>query len=498
MPLDSRKIPSIEDIRRELCARDKAYFIRNFCEIYSTGGADQEGQWIKFDLWDEQIEVIEIIENNQKVIILKARQVGLTWLCLAIALWMMIFKPIATILVYSARDTEAIYLLSDDRLRGMYERVPDYLKVQKDENGNFIPLTIVDNDKHLFSLSNGSNIRAFPTSAGDSYTATLAIVDEADASNDLNRLLQRVKPTIDAGGKLILLSRSYKDKPESAFKKIYRAAVEGLNNYAHAFLPWYVVPTRTRKWYEAEKRDSLATVGTLDNVWESYPATDQEALAPREQDKRFPAKWLLDCYRVRQPIDLQLLKDVPAFSDLKIFYPPRPNIEYRIGADPAEGNPTSDDSSLTVTEKISGRQVAKLSAKIEPKVFAAYIAAVSKYYNDAPALIERNNHGHAVILGCEILHVTLLSGFDNKTGWLSNEKGKVFLYDFAAELLRTGSCEIADFRTYTQLASIEANTLRAPEGLKDDDADSFCLSLRAATCVIYAPDDDDTYQEWNY
>lgn len=499
MPLDAGKIPSLSDVRRELCARDKAYFIHNFCRIYTTGQTIDAGEWIPFHLWDEQIEVIEVIENNQKIIILKARQVGLTWLCLAVALWLMIFKPIATILVYSARDTEAIYLLSDDRLRGMYYKLPDFLKVRKDGRGNLVPLTVVDDDKHLFSLSNGSNVRAFPTSAGDSYTATLAIVDEADNSNDLNKLLQRVKPTIDAGGKLILLSRSYKDKPESAFKKIYRAAAEKLNTYAHVFLPWYIVPTRTRRWYEAEKQDSMATVGTLDNVYESYPATDAEALAPKEQDKRFPGKWLLDCYRKQQPLSDDLLRLVENLPTGAVIYRlPQKGVEYRIGADPAEGNPNSNDSSLCVSEKISGRQAAKLSGKFEPKVFARYIRQMSRLYNFAPALVERNNHGHAVILECGNLGVILLSGFDDKIGWLSSEKGKVFLYDFAAELFRTNSCEIADFRTYTQLASIEAATLRAPEGLPDDEADAFCLSQRASTCVIYEPDGDETVQEWNY
>lgn len=477
-----------ENSIRELCADDKIYFIKNFVQIYSTANIDA-GEWIKFDLWNEQIEVIEIIENNQKIIILKARQVGLTWLVLAIALWLMLFRPIATILVYSARDTEAIYLLSDDRLRGMYERLPAFLKVQE-KDGKIVPLEIVDDDKHLFSLSNGSNVRAFPTSAGDSYTATLAIVDEADASKDLNRLLQRVKPTIDAGGKLILLSRSYKENPESAFKKIYRAAKQKLNDYAHAFLPWRVVPSRTDEWYEKEKRDSLAAVGTLDNVYESYPATDVEALAPKEADKRFPSKWLLDCYRESTPVSADVLRGIADLPPNAVIYElPKPGFEYRIGADPAEGNPNSDDSSLCVAEKLSGRQVAKLSGKFEPRVFAGYIALVSKFYNDAPALVERNNHGHAVIQKCEDLDVDLLNGYDDKTGWLNNSKGKVLLYDHTAEMLRTEDCQVVDFRTYSQLSSIEAATLLAPDGMPDDEADAFCLAQKACLFENAVPEE---------
>jgi hypothetical protein len=495
MPNDF-KIPTIEDIERELCARDKIYFIRNFVRIYSTSGDADSGEWISFDLWDEQTEVIEIIEGNQKIIILKARQVGLTWLVLAIALWLMLFRPIATILVYSARDTEAIYLLSDDRLRGMYDRLPEFLKVKR-ENDFWIPLEVVDDDKHLFSLSNGSNVRAFPTSAGDSYTATLAIVDEADASKDLNRLLQRVKPTIDAGGKLILLSRSYKENPESAFKKIYRSAKQKLNDYAFAFLPWWVVPTRTKEWYEREKRDSLATVGTFDNVYESYPATDAEALAPKEADKRFPSGWLLDCYKEAPAVAANVLREIPDLPPNTIVYElPRTGYEYRIGADPAEGNPNSDDSSLCVVEKLSGRQVAKLSGKYEPRVFAGYITQISAFYAGAPVLVERNNHGHAVIQKCQDLSLDLLSGYDEKPGWLNNSKGKVLLYDHTAEMIRTRDCTVVDFKTYTQLASIEAATLLAPDGMKDDDADAFALAQMA--CLKGAKEYEEGYSGANY
>ena len=97
------------------------------------------------------------------------------------------------------------------RLRGMYDRLPPWLKVQG---------FLTDND-HEWALSNGSRALAFPTTAGDSYTATLAVVDEADLCPDLDRLMRAVKPTIDGGGRMVLLSRSDKSRPQSAFKRMY-------------------------------------------------------------------------------------------------------------------------------------------------------------------------------------------------------------------------------------------------------------------------------------
>ncbi len=59
---------------------------------------------------------------SRKLVILKARQLGISWLCLSYALWLMLFQAPATILLFSLREEEAKELLW--RLRGMYERLP--------------------------------------------------------------------------------------------------------------------------------------------------------------------------------------------------------------------------------------------------------------------------------------------------------------------------------------------------------------------------------------
>ena len=130
------------------------------------------------------------------------------------------------------------------RLRGMLDRLPDWLR----------PALIADND-HNIELANGSVGLAFPTTGGRSYTASLVVVDEADFADNLDALLAAVKPTIDAGGRLILLSTADKSKPQSAFKRIYGAGKRGENGYRAIFLPWSARPGRSAAWYEEQKRD---------------------------------------------------------------------------------------------------------------------------------------------------------------------------------------------------------------------------------------------------
>jgi hypothetical protein len=463
------------------CAEDPAYFLDRYAFIYDATRAD----WLPFRLWYAQLQTLDTIRDHPLVVILKARQLGLTWLVLGFALWEMLFRPAATVLLFSRRDDEAVDLLKT-RLRGMYDRLPPWLKVQS------FP---VDND-HEWQWSNGSRALAFPTTAGDSYTATLAVVDEADLVPDLDRLMRAVKPTIDGGGRMILLSRADKTKPLSPFKRIYEGARQGQTGWASVFLPWHARPDRNTSWYASQEADIRARTGALDDLFEQYPATDVEALAPRSLDKRLPAEWLRKCYQPREPLagPFPPAQRPPALPGLVIYAPPLPGRRYIVGADPAEGNPTSDDSALEVVEVGSGEEVAALAGRSEPATFAGYLKAVAGYYGGAPVLVERNNHGHAVLLWLRdhAPDLACLYGPDGKAGWNTTTVSNSLLYDAAGEALRDGDAVIHGPETFSQLASIEGATLRAPEGEPDDRAVAFVLALagRAKRMILRSCPDE--------
>ncbi|MGB8647346.1 MAG: hypothetical protein WCF84_19080 [Anaerolineae bacterium] len=447
------------------CYVSPLYFLHQYVQIYDA----TQREWIPFHLWPAQVNVLRTILNNLLTIILKARQLGLTWLCLGFALWLMLFRPIATVLLFSKRDDEATYLLGVERLKGMYNRLPKFLQCRS---------IMADND-HEWMLSNGSVARAFPTSAGDSYTATFVLVDEADLVPDLNHLMNAVKPTIDAGGRMVLLSRVNKDTPESEFKKIYLAAKQKLNSWAAVFLPWHVRPERDAEWYERQKQDILTRTEALDDLQQQYPATDAEALAPRSLNKRIPYAWLERCYRSQTPLAVDKLPPgSPSIPEMEVYALPQPGKRYVIGADPAEGNPTSDDSAATVLDADTGEEVANLAGKFQPSTLAAHVDTIGKWFNNASAMVERNNHGHAVLLWLRDNSILrILDGLDGKEGWLSNTLGKVTLYDSTADAFRDQTTILYSQLTMRQLSSIEGSSLRAPEGQHDDRSDSYALAI---------------------
>lgn len=464
---------SLEAIEIAACWQDPKWFMRRHVMIEDATAR----AWVPLDLWPAQADVIDLLQVDKQVIMLKARQIGLTWLCVAWCLWSMLFRPAATVLLFSRRQDEAINLL-DDRMKGMYRRLPPHLQAQ----------AIIEDNGSEWTLSNGSVARAFPTTGGDSYTASIALVDEADLIPDLDAFMASVKPTIDAGGQLIMISRADKATPSSAFKRIYRSAVAGTNPAWRAvFLPWTARPDRTSEWYERQKADVLARTGVLDELHEQYPATDVEALAARSLDKRIPAAHLAKCFKpiavildTRTDAEKQASPEPPvppSVPGLVVYEYPSPSRQYFISGDPAEGNPNSDDSASTIVDE-NDVEVASFAGKFEPAVFASYIDQVGTYFNLASAMIERNNHGHAVLLWLrDNSHLPRLVGHDGKEGWLSNSKGKALMYAAAADAFRDGSTTLRTSATQLQLATIEASTLLAPEGDADDRADSFALCL---------------------
>ncbi len=447
-------------------------FITSHCKIEDPNRRGEK--WFGFDLWPMQRDALRDIEDANKAIILKARQLGMSWLVLAFALWLMVMEPGATILIFSRTDTEATELLR--RLKGMYERLPDWLRPSAEKSND-----------HALVLANGSSVQAFRTTknSGRTFTASLVIIDEADFIQWLKQLMNAAEPTADAGGRVILISTSDKEKPLSKFKSIWKKAVAKLNGYRPIFLPWSARPTRTKDWYKQKVQSE-----EQDDLWQEYPATAEEALAGRTSGKRFMLTWIKDkCKGSAEPLDLSDIKDEPATAlpGLIVYALPDRSRRYLIAADTSEGDPTSDPSPAVVIDMDSWEEVAHIFGRFEPDTYANYLGQLGEWYvgRDGVAIlcVERNNHGHSVINSLTreptIYPRLYRSPFDKKLGWLTSPKSKLLMMNNGAAVLKAGDCTIHTEATRMELADIDAATLKAPEGKTDDLAMMWLIALAA-------------------
>lgn len=453
------------------CSLSVTYFVNNYIQILD----DRERKWIRFTLYPAQINVLETLVNEKYVILLKTRQFGATTLVAAYFAWLSLFANNASLLFLSKSEREASVLM-EDRYKPMFRRLPTWMMPKED-------LSLPDSKSEI-GLSNGAKTFSLPTSGGDSYTARAVLVDEAalvyKSKTSLSDVLLAVQPTMAAGGQLFLVSKADKSRPSSTFNGIFTGAMNGDNEFFPIFAPWYAVPWRTREWYDRQKQLSLSIDGTMDSVRENYPETPEEALSPKELDKRLHYKLIAPNFVPSNGLygDDVAEHEVPEVPNLLLYKLPDPAGTYIMTADPAEGNPTSDFSCIDVWDWDTGEQMANVAGRFEPSILALYIDLLSKFFNGAPVFPERNNHGGSLVLALRVSGITrILSGPDEKEGYNVTLKSKAIGFTELATLLREKKMIIHNRETYRQLQSIEGSTLRAPEGDHDD---------LATTAMLYA------------
>ena len=279
----SKNCPELlaEDLRLINACADPAAFARNYCRIYDN----ETERWIPFTLWPAQVEAIRAMHAHRRLIILKPRQIGLTWCAAAgLVLWNAIFKPGSSTLITSIGDREAKKVVA--RIMGMIERLPEPVK----------PVLGRPTNEHIITLANGSTIESLPPGAGHSFAVGTVVIDEAakmETDKTLEQVLESVQPIVDQGGRLVMLSTPEKSRPNSTFNRTFEGAVAGKTNWTPLFLPWQCRPGRTQQWYDQELASQTYNRGSheaaLDYMHQEYPATAAEALAARTTDKRIPA-----------------------------------------------------------------------------------------------------------------------------------------------------------------------------------------------------------------
>ena len=124
-----------------------------------------------FRLWPAQKGVVWNFFTERLILILKARQLGISWISCGYALWLCLFHPGKAILLFSKGQDDANELLR--RVKVLYERLPEWMR-------DALPQWIVSNTTK-FEFNNESRIESLPAtqSAGRGRTASLVILDEA-------------------------------------------------------------------------------------------------------------------------------------------------------------------------------------------------------------------------------------------------------------------------------------------------------------------------------
>ena len=362
MSQDIRNIIAQEYLK---CAKDPGYFMKKYCYIqHPTRGR------ILFNLYPFQEKVLHLFRDNQFLITLKSRQLGISTLAAGYSLWLMVFHKDKNVLALATTQATARNLVS--KVQFMYEQLPKWLR-----------LHAVEKNKLSLRLKNGSKIQAKSSNSDSarSEAVSLLLIDEAAFIDNIEETFTAAQQTLATGGQCMALSTP--NGIGNWFHSTYVKAEVAENSFVPIKLPWTVHPERNQVWRDMQDRD----------------------LGPRMAAQECDCDFLSSGETVFEPEDLQFYEETyqkdPAEKrgvdgNLWVWESPDYTKSYMVTADVSRGDST-DFSTFHVMDIESCVQVAEYKGKLSPKEFGNVLVGIASEYNDALLVVENANIGWSTI-----------------------------------------------------------------------------------------------------
>jgi len=384
------------------CGKDPNYFFRNYIKIqHPIRGL------IPFEMFPFQEDCVDEFLEHRFNIVVKSRQLGLSTLVAAHAVWMAIFQKEKNILIIATKLSVAQNFIN--KAKTMIKALPSWMLLAD----------IVEDNKQKIKFSHGSEIKAVPTSedAGRSEALSLLIVDEAAFVRNFDTIWTGIYPTISTGGRVIILSTP--NGVGGQYHKLYVDAEAGLNEFNPINLPWSVHPERDNDWFEKTTKNlnkrQIAQEFLCDFAISGDTFLDLNSI-----------EWLR--MNVRPPVE-----KMGSDRNVWVWKYPLTEHTYILSADVARGD-AKDYSTFHIIDTNTSEVVAEYKGKIKPDNFAELINEFGLKYCKALVCPENNSYGYATILKLQELKYPKL---------YYRKKSQVYIGDYVPP----SSAEIAGFNT---------------------------------------------------
>lgn len=348
------------------CASDPKYFLTQHMWLQNQNSKKIE----KWQPWGYLLDLIDILLYYDLVYIVKASQLGVSWLLAGFVDWIGNFNQTAKCLLLSQGQNEAYDLLS--KVAFIHENLPDYLRMPIDK----------DNRELISFKGNRAEIRALPSTdkAGHGYQASFIVRDELSRHEYARENFKAVGRAVDSGGKLVELSTANKKDPTNYFQEVTgeyysnpntqkRVLPSGLELWTNperpktclVFLGWRLRPTRYEglsldEWFESRIRPKY----TQFELEEQYPAKIEDVFKASISNAFFEVQALEDMgYDVTHPIKQQELN---TFNNIvRVYKLPDRGRKYVVFTDPSDG--VEDPFVTGVMDFITGEIVCSATGK---------------------------------------------------------------------------------------------------------------------------------------
>lgn len=268
-----RQFPETVPRIRDYYASHPAEFIHDHGMTFDPRLADKGMRTVvPFVLFDKQREFVDWVVsrwvNREDGVVEKSRDAGVSWLCVAIAAWMLLFRD-GTVSGFGSRKEEYVDELGDPK--SLFWKIRQFINLLPKE---FQP-TGWDEKKHaphmkIFNVDNDSKISG---EAGDNIgrgnRTSIYFVDE-------HAFLERADAA-EAALSQTTNCRIYVSTPNGTGNSFYRKAHDGKTK--KFVFDWRDDPRKDDEWYEREK-SRLDPAVLAQEVDRSYTASVENAFIP--------------------------------------------------------------------------------------------------------------------------------------------------------------------------------------------------------------------------
>ena len=178
---------------------------------------------------------------------------------------------------------------------------------------------------------------------------------------------------------------------------------------------------------------------------------------------------------------------------IRVWLPPARGREYILGVDAAGGGTGGDYACVQVIDLESGLQCAELYGHYTPEELASQAARLGREYNGGLLVVERNNHGHAVLAMLERVEQYEAIYADPRSpqcaGWSTTVLTRPMMLE------RFGAMLVAHPELFQSLRLLEEcrsfvrhadGRIAAAEGSHDDAIMAMAMALAVRECGVRA------------
>jgi hypothetical protein len=375
-------------------------------------------------------------------IVLKARQMGITTYIAARFFVQTITRP-GTMTVQVAHDQESAEEIFKIVHR-FWENLPDAMKrgalTRSRANVRQMVFPRLDSEYRVATAAD--------VNAGRGLTIhNLHCSEVARWLRDPAEALASLRAAVPADGDIVL--ESTPNGAGGVFYEEWQHAKE--TDYTRHFFPW---------WYDDEYRDKVGSkrvrpltpeeeelvvrVRLSDEqiAWRRTNRAQLRNLAAQEYAEDPISCFLAsgECVFELEAIDraLEAAPEPLAIREngrLTVWLQPRCERQYIIGVDPAGGGTEGDYACAEVLDRQTAMQCAELHGHYSPRDLAVRLIELSRNYNEALLVVERNNHGYGVLANLRAAGYEQIFCDGGQDGWLTSAVSKPAMIENLAAIL---------------------------------------------------------------